>query len=139
MRGATDRYANLEVNFLLQRIERFNGIVILTTNLDASIDKALKRRLAAHIVFQHPDEEEQALLWRRLLSAKGAPVGRIDEHALARHFPQMTGANIRNAALAAAFLTAAEGRATIDHDTVMRAARSEYLSMGHVLAASSGL
>jgi ATPase family associated with various cellular activities (AAA) len=139
MRGATDRYANLEVNFLLQRIERFNGIVILTTNLDASIDKALKRRLAAHIVFQHPDEEEQALLWRRLLSAKGAPVGRIDEHALARHFPQMTGANIRNAALAAAFLTAAEGRASIDHDTVLRAARSEYLSMGHVLATSSGL
>jgi SpoVK/Ycf46/Vps4 family AAA+-type ATPase len=140
MKSSNDRYANLEVNFLLQRIERFNGIVILTTNLDASIDKALKRRLAAHIVFQHPEEEEQAQLWRQLLSAKGAPLGRdIDAHSLARLFPQMTGANIRNAALAAAFLTADEGGKTIDHATVLRAARSEYLSMGHVLAATSGL
>ncbi|HRC56531.1 MAG: ATP-binding protein [Myxococcales bacterium] len=140
MRGATDRYANLEVNFLLQRIERFNGIVILTTNLDASIDKALKRRLAAHIVFQHPDEDEQAELWRRLLASKTAPLGRdIDAQALARNFPQMTGANIRNAALAAAFLAAHEGRKSIDHATVLRAARSEYLSMGHVLASPTGL
>ena len=114
--------------------------MILTTNLDTAIDKALKRRLAAHIVFQHPDEEEQAQLWRQLLSSKGAPLGRdIDAQALARSFPQMTGANIRNAALAAAFLTANEGSKSIDHKTVMRAARSEYLSMGHVLAATPGL
>ncbi len=140
MRGATDRYANLEVNFLLQRIERFNGIVILTTNLDASIDKALKRRLASHIVFQHPDEDEQAELWRRMLASKGAPLARdLDEHSLARQFPQMTGANIRNAALAAAFLAAHEGRKAIDQATVLRAARSEYLSMGHVLASPGGL
>lgn len=140
MRGATDRYANLEVNFLLQRIERFGGIVILTTNLDASIDKALKRRLAAHIVFQHPDEDEQVELWRRLLASKDAPLSRdIDASSLARQFPQMTGANIRNAALAAAFLAAHEGRAAIDHATVLRAARSEYLSMGHVLAAPISL
>lgn len=109
MRGATDRYANLEVNFLLQRIERFNGIVILTTNLDASIDKALKRRLAAHVVFQHPDDEERTRLWRQMLAADGAPLARdIDPDQLSHAFPKMTGANIRNAALAAAFLAAAE-------------------------------
>jgi len=140
MRGATDRYANLEVNFLLQRIERFNGIVILTTNLDASIDKALKRRLAAHVVFQHPDDDERAQLWTQLLSAEGAPLGRdIDARKLSRLYPQMTGANIRNAALSAAFLAAAEGRSRIDQATVMQAARGEYLSMGHVLAATSEL
>ncbi len=140
MRGATDRYANLEVNFLLQRIERFNGIVILTTNLDASIDKALKRRLAAHVVFQHPDEDEREQLWLQLLAADGAPLGRdIDARKLSRLYPQMTGANIRNAALAAAFLAAAEGRPRIDQATVMQAARGEYLSMGHVLAATSEL
>jgi hypothetical protein len=140
MRGATDRYANLEVNFLLQRIERFNGIVILTTNLDASIDKALKRRLAAHVVFQHPDDDERAQLWTQLLAADGAPLGRdIDARKLSRLYPQMTGANIRNAALAAAFLAAAEGRNRIDQATVMQAARGEYLSMGHVLAATSEL
>ncbi|HEY0479955.1 MAG TPA: ATP-binding protein [Kofleriaceae bacterium] len=140
MRGATDRYANLEVNFLLQRIERFNGIVILTTNLDASLDKALKRRLAAHVVFQHPDEDERAQLWTQLLSSEGAPIGRdIDARKLSRLYPQMTGANIRNAALSAAFLAAAEGRSRIDQATVMQAARGEYLSMGHVLAATSEL
>jgi len=140
MRGATDRYANLEVNFLLQRIERFNGIVILTTNLDASIDKALKRRLAAHVVFQHPDDDERARLWRQLLAAEGAPLGRdIDARKLAQLYPQMTGANIRNAALSAAFTAAAEGKSTIDHATVVGAARGEYLSMGHVLAVATGL
>ena len=140
MRGATDRYANLEVNFLLQRIERFNGIVILTTNLDASIDKALKRRLAAHVVFQHPDDDERARLWRQLLAADGAPLeGDIDARKLAQLYPQMSGANIRNAALSAAFTAAAEGKSTIDHATVVGAARGEYLSMGHVLAVATGL
>jgi AAA+ superfamily predicted ATPase len=134
MRGANDRYANLEVNFLLQRIESFNGIAILTTNLDATIDKALKRRLAAHVVFQHPDDDERVRLWDRLLSADAPLAADIDSYALAQYFPAMSGANIRNAALGAAFLTAAEGRHTIDNATVMRAARSEYLSMGHVLA-----
>jgi len=140
MRGATDRYANLEVNFLLQRIERFNGIVILTTNLDASIDKALKRRLSAHVVFQHPDDDERARLWKLLLRADGAPLARdIDVKMLARTYPKMTGANIRNAALAAAFLAAGGGRKLIDQATVVQAARGEYLSMGHMMAMSSGL
>ncbi len=140
MRGATDRYANLEVNFLLQRIENFDGTVILTTNLDAAIDKAVKRRLAAHVVFQHPDDDERARLWECMLSASAAPLGRdIDVADLARRFPKMTGGNVRNAALGAAFLAAAETRAQIDHATVLTAARHEYLSMGHVLATTAGL
>jgi SpoVK/Ycf46/Vps4 family AAA+-type ATPase len=135
VKGANDRYANLEVNFLLQRIERFGGVVILTTNLDTAIDKALKRRLAAHIVFPQPDDDERALLWRRLLATDGAPLGDdLDYDALSRVYPKMSGANIRNAALAAAFLAAANGRATIDQDTVMTAGRGEYLSMGQVLS-----
>jgi SpoVK/Ycf46/Vps4 family AAA+-type ATPase len=138
MKGATDRYANLEVNFLLQRIENFDGIVILTTNLDASIDKAFKRRLAAHVVFQHPEEQERAQLWKRMVASDGAPLARdIDTRELARQFPKMTGANIRNAALAAAFLAAAQRRDTIDHATLVAAARSEYLSMGHVLTSGT--
>jgi ATPase family protein associated with various cellular activities (AAA) len=138
IRGATDRYANLEVNFLLQRIENFHGIVILTTNLDGSIDKAFKRRLAAHVVFQHPDEHDRALLWQRMVTADGAPLDHdIDARVLARRFPKMTGANIRNAALAAAFVAAARSKQLIDQATLIAAARSEYLSMGHVLAADS--
>ena len=136
MKGAQDRYANLEVNFLLQRIENFGGVVILTTNLDASIDKALKRRLGAHVVFPHPDDDERAVLWQRLLKTDEAPLADdIDVVELANTFPKMTGANIRNAALGAAFLAVAEGKHAIDHDTVRQAARGEYLAMGQVLSA----
>jgi SpoVK/Ycf46/Vps4 family AAA+-type ATPase len=128
----------MEVNFLLQRIESFHGVVILTTNLDASIDKAFKRRLAAHIVFQHPEEHERELLWGRMIAADGAPLARdIDPRDLAHRFPRMTGANIRNAALSAAFLAATQRKPAIDHAALSAAARSEYLSMGYVLAAGS--
>jgi SpoVK/Ycf46/Vps4 family AAA+-type ATPase len=140
VQSATDRYANLEVNFLLQRIESFDGTLILTTNLDTGIDKAVKRRLAAHVVFQHPDDDERARLWEHMLSAASAPLDRdIDHHDLARRFPTMTGANIRNAALGAAFLAASQRRPTIDQATAIQAARHEYLSMGHVLATGHGL
>ena len=132
--SATDRYANLEVNFLLQRVEAFGGITILTTNLDTAIDPAFKRRLAAHIVFELPDEPERALLWRRMLDTGIAPLGEIDFDRLARNFPKMSGANIRNAALSAAFLAAADGAAAISSEHTQRAARVEYRSMGHVLA-----
>ncbi len=140
VQSATDRYANLEVNFLLQRIESFNGTVILTTNLDTGIDKAVKRRLAAHVVFQHPDDDERARLWQAMLAAAAAPLDRnLDYHDLARRFTTMTGANIRNAALGAAFLAAAERRPTIDQATAIQAGRHEYLSMGHILATGQGL
>jgi hypothetical protein len=135
IKGAVDRYANLEVNFLLQRIEAFGGIVILTTNMDTAIDRALKRRLAAHIVFDAPDEDERAALWTRLTGTGKAPLARdVDVDDLARRYPKMTGANIRNAALGAAFLAAAGGLLEITQDCLHRAARVEYRAMGHVLA-----
>jgi hypothetical protein len=72
-----------------------------------------------------------------MVAADSAPLARdIDERELARQFPKMTGANIRNAALAAAFLAAAKQR-RIDQATLLAAARSEYLSMGHVLSSGS--
>jgi len=134
VKGATDRYANLEVNFLLQRIEAFGGITVLTTNLDANIDRALKRRLAAHIVFAIPDEDERTALWQRLTRTDSAPIDSdIDFGDLARAFP-MSGANIRNATFSAAFLAAADSSSSISHEHLVRAARAEYRSMGHVLA-----
>jgi AAA+ superfamily predicted ATPase len=135
MKGATDRYANLEVNFLLQRIEAFSGIAILTTNLDAAIDPAFKRRLAAHLVFDLPDEDERSRLWQRHVDTGAAPIaGRLDFDDLARAYPKMSGANIRNAALAAAFLAADSTARRITQDLLHRAARIEYRAMGHVLA-----
>jgi hypothetical protein len=138
VKGATDRYANLEVNYLLQRIEAFGGITVLTTNLDANIDRAVKRRLAAHIVFAMPDEEERAVLWRRLAQTATAPLDTaIDYDELARAFPMMSGANIRNAAFSAAYIAAAAGAKQITQDHFTRAGRAEYRSMGHVLAERS--
>jgi SpoVK/Ycf46/Vps4 family AAA+-type ATPase len=133
VKGAIDRYANLEVNYLLQRVERFGGITILTTNLDASIDPALIRRLAAKIRFDPPEEDERLELWRRMLDTGAAPLADdIDYLELARRFPDMTGANIRNAAIAGAFLAASEG-AEITSKHIMRAAVGEYRSMGRVV------
>lgn len=135
IKGSNDRYANLEVNYLLQRIEAFGGIAILTTNLETAIDSALKRRLAAHVVFDLPDDEERALLWERQTTTGSAPLeGRIDFDRLARDFPKMSGANIRNAAISAAYLAAGEKAAKIAQDHLYRAARAEYRSMGHVIA-----
>jgi len=134
MKSSNDRYANLEVNYLLQRVEAFAGITILTTNLDSALDPALKRRLASHIVFATPEEDERARLWERQTTTGNAPVARdVDHEDLARTFPQMTGANIRNAAISAAFLAAAEGTAEINHDHMIRAARAEYRSMGFMV------
>jgi AAA+ superfamily predicted ATPase len=135
VKGAQDRYANLEVNYLLQRIEAFSGIAILTTNLDASIDNALKRRLAAHVVFYPPDDDERAMLWERMARSGGAPIDctQRDFAQLSREFPDMSGAHIRNAVLAAAFIAASEG-GPISKPRLARAAQLEYRSMGRVLA-----
>jgi hypothetical protein len=132
VKSSSDRYANLEVNYLLQRIETFRGVTILTTNLDTSIDAALRRRLAAHIVFWPPDHDERARLWDRYTRCGPPLAGEIDVQSLAADYPDMTGANIRNVCLAASFLAAASDSA-ITHDTLVRAARSEYRAMGRVL------
>ncbi|MBA2543741.1 MAG: ATP-binding protein [Deltaproteobacteria bacterium] len=132
VKSSNDRNANMEVNYLLQRIEAFGGVTVLTTNLDASIDPAFKRRLAAHVVFWPPDDEERAKLWRQYLDG-GAPVADdVDHKLLAEEFPDLSGAHIRNAVLAAAF--AAAGRDTIITQAMLESAsRSEYGAMGRVL------
>ena len=134
VKSAVDRYANLEVNYLLQRIESFGGITILTTNLDTSIDPALKRRLAAHVVFWPPDTDERAQLWRGFMTAEAPFEGTLDADALAEQFPEMTGANIRNAVVAAAFLACGEGR-PMSQQHLERAGRGEYVAMGRVISA----
>ena len=135
VQSTNDRYANLEVNYLLQRVESFGGITILTTNLETAIDTALKRRLASHIVFATPEEDERARLWERQTTTGLSPIDHdVDHESLARLFPKMSGANIRNAAISAAFLAAADKAPNITQAHLIRAARAEYRSMGHVIA-----
>ena len=139
VKSANDRFANLEVNYLLQRVEAFGGITILTTNLETAIDEALKRRLASHIVFAKPDEDERVELWQRQCTTGDAPLGTdIDFVELAAMFPNMSGAHIRNAALSAAFLAAGDNSPRILQAHLIRAGRAEYRSMGHVLTDSLG-
>ena len=124
VKDAHDRFANIETNYLLQRIETFDGVAILATNRRNDIDQAFVRRLRFVIEFLPPRPQERLALWRRALlphSPSGeALLDEIDWSLLAERL-QMTGAEIKNTVLAAAFLAKAEGRR---------------IGMGHILAAA---
>ena len=130
VKSSNDRYANLETNYLLQRLESFTGICVLTSNHEANIDPAFQRRLSLHLRFDVPDLEERAQLWRAMLPA-AAPVEQgLDFDTLAQRF-SMTGGYIRNAALRAAFLAADEG-SSITAAHLEHAAQLEYEGMGKI-------
>lgn len=125
---AHDRYANLETAYLLQRIEQFDGLVVLTSNLRQNIDPAFTRRLDFVIDFPLPDLAARVALWKRCLPAPslGAVLDPgLDLDGLARLYP-IPGGWIRNAAVAAAFAAAASGE-PITSRSVVDAVRREYL------------
>jgi MoxR-like ATPase len=133
VKSSNDRYANLEVNYLLQKLEAFAGVAILTTNLETSIDPALKRRLAADIRFTPPERAERETLWRTVVPKETPVAPNLQFGRLADDYADMCGGHIRNAVLRAAFLAAAE-RKPISQHHLERAARSEYRSMGKILS-----
>jgi hypothetical protein len=122
VRDAHDRYANLEVSYLLQRVESFTGLVILSTNKLGNIDDAFLRRLRFIIRFESPDAERREALWRRSFPA-AAKLSELDWSRHAAH--DLSGGHIQNAAVAAAFLAVGEGVAVSD-DHVERAIAREY-------------
>jgi SpoVK/Ycf46/Vps4 family AAA+-type ATPase len=132
VKSSNDRYANLEVNYLLTRLEQFGGVAILTTNLDASVDPAFKRRLAADVRFYAPEQPERERLWSTILPKEAPVEGELDYEALARKYSELAGGHIRNAVLRAAFLAAAEGK-PITQKILARAAESEYRAIGKVV------
>jgi hypothetical protein len=101
---ARDRYANLEVGFLLQRIEAFGGLAVLTTNLEDQLDAAFQRRMSTVVRFGFPGRDQREELWRRVFPA-AVPTAGLDHVRLAQ--VQLTGAGIRAVATRAAFLAAA--------------------------------
>jgi hypothetical protein len=107
VRDSHDRYANIEVGYLLQRMEQFQGVAILTTNTKSSLDKAFQRRLRFTVDFPFPGVAEREAIWRRAIPDEAPTLG-IDPARLAQ-LP-MPGGNIRNIALNAAFLAAEEGQ-----------------------------
>ncbi len=128
VKSSVDRYANMEVNYLLQRLDSFEGIAILTSNFGNAIDPAFKRRLTYRITFPFPDEDMREKLWRALLPVSAPTAGVLDFANLASRF-RLSGGYIRNAVLRAAFLAAEEGGA-ITQDHLERAIRMEFREIG---------
>jgi SpoVK/Ycf46/Vps4 family AAA+-type ATPase len=131
VQDAHDRYANIETSYLLQKMEEYEGVAILTTNLRSNLDEAFVRRLRFIVEFPLPTVAERQRIWQQVWSA-GVPLSpELDWAALAEQY-ELVGANIRNVAVRAAFLAAGEG-GVVEMRHVVRAVRREYQKMGKIL------
>lgn len=134
---STDRYANMEVNLLLQEIERFPGIVILTTNFFGSLDKALIRRIQFRVSFEEPDDEGRARIWRTLCPPEAPLHEDVNFEKLGKHF-EMTGGMIKNAIIRAAYLSCEVGE-PINQKRLEESCLDEYQAVGKVARDPSAL
>jgi SpoVK/Ycf46/Vps4 family AAA+-type ATPase len=134
VRDAHDRFANMEVSYLLQRMEEYSGVVIVATNLRKNIDEAFLRRLSAVIEFPLPATAERRKIWERVWPDNIPRDPELDLDFMAGNC-EVTGGAIRNIAIGAAFLAASEGRA-VGMDHLVRATCREYGKMGKVFSAS---
>jgi SpoVK/Ycf46/Vps4 family AAA+-type ATPase len=128
VKSANDRYANLEVNYLLQRVEHFTGIAILTTNFPTALDEAFRRRIAMRVTFPKPQMEERKRLWDSMLTNKSILAPKLDTEDLAYEF-ELAGGHIKNAVLRGAFIAATRG-CLIDQELLRIAARIELKEQG---------
>jgi SpoVK/Ycf46/Vps4 family AAA+-type ATPase len=134
VRDANDRYANIEVAYLLQRMETFDGLAILATNLRANVDEAFARRLDMVIDFPAPDVGLRRALWDRCL-APGVPRDEdLDLDFCAQAF-ELSGGNIRSIAITAAYLAADSGRPVAMVDLI-RGVHREYRKLGRMVVAA---
>jgi ATP-dependent 26S proteasome regulatory subunit len=134
VRDSHDRYANMEVSYLLQRMESYRGLAILTTNLKNVLDSAFLRRIRFIVTFPFPDSDQRARIWQRVFP-RGTPTEDLDYAKLARL--NVAGGNIRNIALHAAFL-AAEEHAAVRMRHLLRAAHVEYAKLEKPLTDNLG-
>jgi hypothetical protein len=135
VRDSHDRYANVEISYLLQRMEAYQGATILATNLSQNLDESFARRFAITIRFPFPDAAERERIWRTIWPTETPLGGDINFHHLADRF-KLSGGNIKNAALAAAFLAAEDGGPlTTKH--LLRAVEREYQKMGKCVTAEA--
>lgn len=130
VKDSHDRYANVEVAYLLQRMERFDGVAILTTNLRSNLDDAFTRRLDAVVDFPVPDVDDRLRLWELHLPISVPREDDLDLAFLAQRF-RISGGNVRNICLTGAYLAAAEDRALRMTDLIHGTAR-EYQKLGRL-------
>lgn len=130
VRDSHDRYANVGVSYLLQRLEAYRGLAVLTTNFKRNIDEAFLRRLRFVVEFPYPEMEERLAIWRRSFP-RDCPVDQVDFARLARM--NATGGEIRNIALNAAYLAASRGGAAVTMADLKEAAELEREKSGKTL------
>ncbi len=137
VRDSHDRYANIEISYLLQKMEEYSGIAILATNLRQNLDDAFVRRLTFSVHFPFPDEASRARIWKGIWPGATPLSGDVDCARLARQFP-LSGGNIRNIALAAAYLASDEGQ-PVSMRHLLHATRREYQKYGRQLKPGESL
>ncbi|MBD1831979.1 ATP-binding protein [Cyanobacteria bacterium FACHB-472] len=125
VKDSHDRHANIEVSYLLQRMESYRGLAILTTNLKGSLDQAFLRRIRFIVQFSFPDANQRAEIWQRIFPSK-TPTQGLEARKLAQL--NVAGGNIRNIALNAAFIAADAGE-PVGMKHVLQAAKSEYVKL----------
>jgi hypothetical protein len=136
VRDAHDRFANIEIAYLLQKMDEYDGVVVLATNLRQHLDEAFLRRMQAMVEFPFPDDDLRRRIWQAIFPPEAPLAADIDLAALAREV-KLAGGNIRNIALAAAFY-AAEADAPIGMDHLWRATRREYQKLGRTWTRAEG-
>ena len=135
VKDAHDRYANIEVAYLLQKMEQFDGLAILATNLKQNLDDAFARRLTFTVHFPFPEEAERRQLWESLWPPRAPRADDVDLAWFAREY-RLSGGNIRNTVMAAAHLAAADGK-IVTRAHLLHATRREYQKLGKNLALPS--
>ena len=131
VRDAHDRYANLEISYLLQRMEEYEGVVILATNLRKNMDDAFVRRVRFTVDFPFPGERDRRRIWEGIWADEVPRAPELDFELLARQF-ELTGGNIRNVALGAAFRAAEDG-GVVGMEQLLHGVRREFQKMGKVM------
>lgn len=129
VKDAHDRYANQEVSYLMQRIESFNGLIILATNLKVNIDEAFLRRFQSVILFPYPNPDEQLMLWEKAFPPKLRPAKGVDLYPLAQRY-KLSGANIMNIVQYCCLTTMAKQKNEINQDLLVHAIHRELLKEG---------
>ncbi|MCP4869035.1 MAG: AAA family ATPase [Proteobacteria bacterium] len=134
VKGAQDRFANLEVSYLLQRLESFDGVAILTTNLKRNVDEAFLRRFTFVVDFPFPERAQREEIWRRVLPEAYPLEKGLSIEDLAAEF-KLAGANIWNVAVAASVAAAGSSGKAITRDLLRHAVRREYEKLGREVQA----
>ncbi len=131
IKDSHDKYANVETSFLLQRLESFDGIVLMSTNLLQNIDEAFMRRINYIINFPFPDPQRRLILWKKNFPEKMPLDDGIDFEYLANQF-ELSGAAIKSAVMSAAFLAAEEGT-PVNMSHILRAVKKQLTKQGKLL------